>query len=118
MAKGQKIQPLRKIRFEGDHHHHSLLIGNHSDSPITVKGTLHLSGIIYAKAHTVEFIVLGSGTLRFHGYCKRLVIRIAGGDCLLDFEGLTSKSICCKELKDGVQVTIGKTAKIEEAHLS
>lgn len=108
---------LRKIRFEGTQRHDELMIGNYGDVHITVKGKFDISGMIYLKNHTAEFVILGDGVIKFHGCCKNLVIRIAKGNCTLDFSRLTCGAVRCIEVTGDSHVLIGRTLRIEQAHV-
>jgi hypothetical protein len=106
----------RKIEFDGDHKNDSLLIGNFGDVEFTAKGVFELSGMIYSKK-TVEFTVIGSGLIRFHGVCKKIIIHLVKGDCLLDFSKLTTKEVCCVSLRDTSEIMVGPTKLISRANL-
>lgn len=106
----------RKFEFDGQHKNDSLLIGNFGDVEFTVKGEFDLSGMIYSKK-TIEFTVMGSGMIRFHGVCNKIVIHLVKGDCLLDFSRLTSKEVCCVSLRDNSRTMIGPTKVISRANL-
>lgn len=115
---GVKRKPaLRKILFEGDQRHGELMIGNYGDVRITARGKFDLSGMIYIKNHTAEFVILGDGVIRFHGCCKYLVIRIAKGSCRLDLRGLVSSAVRCMEVSGDSEVLIGRTSRIEQANV-
>jgi hypothetical protein len=106
----------RKIEFDGDHTAHSLLIGNFGDVEFIAKGIFNLSGMIYSK-QTVEFTVIGSGYIRFHGFCRRLIIHLVKGECTLDFSGLTSREVCCISLRDKSRTMVGPTKIITRANV-
>ena len=106
----------RKIEFDGDHKNDSLLIGNFGDVEFTAKGIFNLSGMIFSK-RTVEFTVVGQGVIRFHGVCKKIVIHLVKGDCVLDFSQLTTKEVCCVSLRDNSRTMVGPTKLISRANL-
>jgi hypothetical protein len=106
----------RKIEFDGDHKSDSLLIGNFGDVEFIAKGCFDLSGMIYSK-NTVEFTVIGNGNIRFHGFCKKLIIHLVKGDCILDFSALTSKEVCCISLRDKSRTMVGPTKIISRANV-
>lgn len=110
------MKQTRKIEFDGDHKNDSLLIGNFGDVEFTAKGSFELSGMIYSKKN-VEFTVAGSGFIRFHGVCKKLIIHMVKGDCVLDFSKLTSKEVCCVSLRDTSRIMVGPTKLISRANL-
>jgi hypothetical protein len=117
MGKTKQKSVLRKILFEGNQHHDALMIGNYGDVHITAKGKFELSGMLYLRHHTAEFVVLGDGMVKFHGYCKYLVIKIAKGNCTLDFRSLVSNAVKCMEIKGDSEVLIGRTLRIEQANV-
>jgi hypothetical protein len=106
----------RKIEFEGDQKSDSLLIGNYGDVEFFAKGVFDLSGMIYSKK-TIEFTVTGTGLIRFHGYCKKIIIHLVKGECTLDFSELSSKEVICVSLRDKSQTMIGPTKVISRANL-
>jgi hypothetical protein len=106
----------RKIEFDGDHKSDSLLIGNFGDVEFIAKGSFDLSGMIYSK-RTVEFTVIGTGLIRFHGFCKKLIIHLVKGECTLDFSALTSKEVCCISLRDKSRTMVGPTRVISRANV-
>jgi hypothetical protein len=106
----------RRIEFLGDYKDDSLLIGNHGDVELIVNGCFDLSGMIYSKK-TVEFTVIGSGLIRFTGFCKRVVIHLVKGDCILDLSGLSSKEVSCISLRDRSRIMIGPTKVISRANI-
>src|ERR1043165_1529479 len=113
MNSSKRKAALRKILFEGDQRHDELMIGNYGDVRITARGKFDLSGMIYLKNHTAEFVILGDGVIRFHGCCKPLVVRIAKGSCTLDLRGLVSSAVRCMEVSGASEVWIGRTSRIE-----
>jgi hypothetical protein len=110
------LKKPRRIEFEGDHKSDSLLIGNYGDVDFVAKGNFDLSGMIYSK-NTVEFTVIGSGTIRFHGFCKKIIIHLVKGDCILDFSELSSKEVCCFSLRDKSSIKLGPTRVISRANV-
>jgi hypothetical protein len=106
----------RRIEFDGDHKSDSLLIGNFGDVEFIARGSFELSGMIYSKK-TVEFTVIGTGHIRFHGFCKKLIIHLVKGECTLDFSELTSKEVCCISLRDKTKTLVGPTRVITRANL-
>lgn len=117
MNNSKRKAALRKILFEGDQRHDELMIGNYGDVRITARGRFDLSGMIYLKNHTAEFVILGDGVIRFHGCCKHLVVRIAKGSCTLDLRGLVSSAVRCMEVSGDSEVWIGRTSRIEQANV-
>jgi hypothetical protein len=117
MSGTKRKSTLRKILFEGNQRHDALMIGNYGDVHITAKGKFDLSGMLYLKNHTVQFVILGDGVVKFHGCCKHLVIKIAKGNCMLDFRGLICGAVKCMEVKGDSVVFIGRTLRIEQAHV-
>jgi hypothetical protein len=107
---------LRKIEFDGDHKDDSLLIGNYGDVDFVAKGNFDLSGMIYSKS-TIEFTVIGNGTIRFRGFCKRVIIHLVKGECHLDLSELTSKEVCCYSLRDKSKIKLGPTRVISRANV-
>ena len=105
-----------KMIFDGDHTSHSLLIGNFGDVEFLAKGSFDLSGMIYSK-NTIEFTVVGNGNIKFHGFCKKLVIHLVKGDCTLDFSKLSTKEVICVSLRDKSKTIIGPTKVITRANL-
>jgi len=106
----------RKIEFDGDHTSHSLLIGNFGDVEFIAKGVFNLSGMIYSK-QTVEFTAIGSGSIRFHGFCRKLIIHLVKGECTLDFSGLTCREVSCISLRDKSRIMVGPAKIITRANL-
>jgi hypothetical protein len=106
----------RKIEFTGDHKNDSLLIGNHGDVQFIANGTFDLSGMIYSK-RTVEFTLVGSGFIRFTGFCKRIIIHLVKGDCVLDLSEVSSKEVCCFSLRDRSKIMLGPTKVITRANV-
>lgn len=106
----------RKIQFDGNHKNDSLLIGNFGDVEFTVKGSFELSGMIYSKSN-VEFTINGDGVIRFHGVCRKIIIHMVKGNCILDFSELTSKEVTCISLRDNSKTRVGPTNVISRANL-
>jgi hypothetical protein len=106
----------RRIEFLGDYKNDSLLIGNHGDVELIVNGCFNLSGMIYSRK-TVEFTVIGSGLIRFTGFCKKVIIHLVKGDCILDLSGLSSKEVSCISLRDRSRIMIGPTKVISRANV-
>jgi hypothetical protein len=106
----------RRIEFLGDYKNDSLLIGNHGDVELIVNGCFDLSGMIYSKK-TVEFTVIGSGLIRFTGFCKKVIIHLVKGDCILDLSGVSSKEVSCISLRDRSRIMIGPTKVISRANI-
>ena len=106
----------RRIEFLGDYKNDSLLIGNHGDVELIVNGCFDLSGMIYSRK-TVEFTVIGSGLIRFTGFCKKVIIHLVKGDCILDLSGLSSKEVSCISLRDRSRIMIGPTKVISRANV-
>lgn len=112
-----KIQKqVRKIEYEGVHRNDSLLIGNFGDVEFTAKGVFELSGMIYSKK-SVAFNIIGSGRIKFHGVCSKIIINIVKGNCTLDFSDLASTEVCCVSLRDNSTTVIGPTKLISRANL-
>jgi hypothetical protein len=105
-----------KMAFEGDHKSDSLLIGNFGDVEFLAKGVFDLSGMIYSRK-TVEFTVIGTGSIRFHGYCKKLIIHLVKGECVLDLSALTTKEVWCISLRDKSRTMVGPTRMIGRANV-
>lgn len=106
----------RKIEFQGEHQNNSLLIGNHGDVQFIANGLFNLSGMIYSKK-TVEFTVMGTGLIRFTGFCRRVIIHLVKGDAVLDLSELSSKEVCCFSLRDRSRILIGPTKVISRANV-
>jgi hypothetical protein len=106
----------RRIEFQGEHRHDSLLIGNHGNVEFIATGSFDLSGMIYSKK-TVEFTVIGSGLIRFTGFCKKVIIHLVKGDSILDLSELSSKEVCCFSLRDRSRIMIGPTKVISRANV-
>ncbi|MEJ7643674.1 MAG: hypothetical protein WKF87_03705 [Chryseolinea sp.] len=107
---------LRKIEYDGDHKHDSLLIGNFGDVEFTARGNFELSGMIYSKK-SVAFTIIGQGLIKFHGVCQKVIIHLVKGDCVLDFSELTSSEVCCVSLRDNSTTMLGPTKLITRANL-
>ena len=112
----KKITPARKIEYDGEHKDDSIMIGNFGDVDFVVKGDFELSGMIYSK-HTVTFTILGSGIIKFHGVCNKIIIHLVKGDCLLDLSQLESQEVVCFSLRDNSRTLIGTTKIISRANL-
>lgn len=110
------VKKIRKIEFEGDHKHDSLLIGNYGDVDFVAKGNFDLSGMIYSKS-TVEFTIIGNGTIRFTGFCKRIIIHLVKGEVSLDLSELTSREVTCYSLRDKSKIKLGPTRIISRANV-
>jgi hypothetical protein len=106
----------KKIEYEGHHKTDSLLIGNFGDVEFIAKGNFDISGMIYSKK-TVEFTVIGNGTIRFNGFCKKIIIHLVKGECTLDLSALSSKEVCCISLRDRSQIWLGPTKVITRANV-
>lgn len=106
----------RKIEFDGDHKSDSLLIGNFGDVEFFARGSFDLSGMIYSKK-TVEFTVIGTGNIKFHGFCRKLIIHLVKGECVLDFSALTSREVSCISLRDKSRTMVGPTRVITRANV-
>lgn len=72
--------------------------------------------MIYSKK-TVEFTVIGSGVIRFHGLCHKVIIHLVKGNCILDFSRLISKEVICVSLRDNSHTMVGPTRVISRANL-
>ena len=107
----------RKIEFEGNHKEDSLLIGNFGDVEFVANGQFDLSGMIYCPKGSIEFNVTGTGEVSFYGVCKRLIIKIASGNCRLDFSQLSCQEVQQLTIKENSEVVIGTTRIIRQAHL-
>jgi hypothetical protein len=105
-----------KMVFDGDHTSDSLMIGNYGDVEILARGSFNLSGMIYSK-NTVELTVVGTGNIRFHGYCKKLIIHLVKGECTLDLSKLSSREVLCVSLRDKSKTMIGPTKIITRANV-
>jgi hypothetical protein len=106
----------RRIEYDGEHKIDSLVIGNYGDVELIVKGTFELSGLIYSRK-TVELTIMGNGFVRFSGYCKKVIIHLVKGNCILDLSGLSSKEVCCFSLRDTSRILIGPTKVISRANV-
>jgi hypothetical protein len=106
----------KKIEYEGDNKADSLLIGNFGDVEFIAKGNFDLSGMIYSKK-TVEFTVIGSGNIRFNGFCKKVIIHLVKGNCTLDLSALTSREVSCISLRDNSKIMVGPTRVITRANV-
>jgi hypothetical protein len=104
------------MEFTGDHNQDSLLIGNHGDVQFIAKGNFSLSGMIYSR-RTIEFTIIGSGIVRFTGFCRKVIIHLVKGDCVLDLSQLDSKEVCCFSLRDTSRILIGPTNVISRANV-
>jgi hypothetical protein len=105
-----------KMAFEGDHKSNSLMIGNFGDVEFLAKGVFDLSGMIFSK-RTVEFTVIGTGNIKFHGFCKKLIIHLVKGECILDLSALSSKEVICFSLRDKTKTMLGPTKVITRANV-
>jgi hypothetical protein len=112
----KEIVKARRIEFQGEHRNDSLLIGNHGNVEFIANGSFNLSGMIYSKK-TVEFTVIGSGLIRFTGFCRRVIIHLVKGDSVLDLSELSSKEVCCFSLRDRSRIMIGPTKVISRANV-
>lgn len=106
----------RRIEFQGEHKNDSLLIGNHGDVEFIANGSFDISGMIYSRK-TVEFTVIGSGVIRFTGFCRRVIIHLVKGDSVLDLSKLSSREVCCFSLRDRSRILIGPTKVISRANV-
>jgi hypothetical protein len=105
-----------KMAFEGDHKSDSLMIGNFGDVEFLAKGVFDLSGMIFSKK-TVEFTVIGTGNIKFRGFCKKLIIHLVKGECILDLSALSSKEVICFSLRDKTKTMLGPTKVITRANV-
>jgi hypothetical protein len=106
----------KKIEYDGHNKVESLLIGNFVDALFVAKGTFDISGMIYSKK-TVEFTVIGNGTVRFSGFCKKVIIHLVKGECILDLSAMTSKEVCCFSVRDRSKILLGPTKVITRANV-
>lgn len=113
-------RPLRKSRiveFIGDHQNHSIVIGDHGDLRVKVKGNFDLSGLIYCLRSSVEFTVEGEGTLSFRGACKQLILKNINGNCTLDLSNFYSELVWCESAKGKSRIILGNVKFIESVNL-
>jgi hypothetical protein len=116
MKRNEEKMKRTKMSFEGDHKSDSLLIGNFGDVEFVANGIFDLSGIIFSKK-TVEFTVIGTGNIRFRGFCKKLIIHLVKGECILDLSELSSKEVVCFSLRDKSKTMVGPTKIITRANV-
>ena len=107
------VKPSRKIEFIGDHTDDSIVIGNYGDCRFVAKGNFNLAGLIYCGKNTVEFNLVGDGTVYFTGICKKILIRGIDGNCNLDLSNVTSQVVWCESVKGNSVITLGPTKVIE-----
>ena len=113
-------KPLRKFRtveFIGDTRNHSIVIGDHGDLRMKVKGTFDLSGLIYCLRSTVELTITGDGTVSFRGACKQLILKNIDGNCTVDLSNFYSELVWCESAKGKSQIILGNVKFIESVAL-
>jgi hypothetical protein len=103
----------RNFEFIGNHHNDSILIGNYGDAKITAIGHFELSGLIYCRQSTVEINISGEGTARFNGICKKLVIQVVEGNCMLDLTNVSCQTVRCEVVKGKSVVLFGHIKFVE-----
>jgi hypothetical protein len=93
----------RRIFFKGSGvYNDSLLVGNHGNTELFIRGTFVIHGMIYCPKYTLIINVSGAGILKLHGICKKIEIRKIKGDCKLELEELSAGCISYYELNGSV----------------
>jgi len=113
----QHRSPQRIYKYEGDSKINDLLIGNFGDVAFIARDQFDLSGRLYCPKGTMEFDVMGSGTISFEGVCNKLIVKNASGDCHLDFSRLTCREVQVLSLFGGSRLTLGAARLIKDAVL-
>jgi hypothetical protein len=84
----------RRIFFKGDGiYTDSLVVGNHGNTELFVRGSFVIHGLIHCPKYRLILNIAGTGELKLHGICKQIEIKKIKGDCKLYLEELTTSSI-------------------------
>jgi hypothetical protein len=105
----------QSLQYIGDNETDDLLISNHGNASVTVRGRFTISGLVYCTRYAVRMNIKGRGKITLRGVCKRLTVKITG-DCLLDLNGMKIGEMFC-EAKGNATIVSGNVKVICRAEL-
>ena len=105
----------QSLKYIGDNKTDELLISNHGNVSVTVRGRFAISGLVYCTRYAVRLNIKGCGKISLRGVCKRLTLKITG-DCLLDLSEMKIGEVFC-EAKGNSTIISGNVKVICRAEL-